>query len=335
MPHLPQALFVGRNITGMTKITILTILLSLYFVKSYSQKYSIDEVFNKKYIGSVISKGDNFPDFGVRNDSMNLFLICLHNDITQAEFQKKVKFDNQKMQNVIQLLKTKNWLHEVDNKIKPSIFIATKYDGEALYKYAKPISEDIAKLIKRRLPEIEAKFSETDIAKRQSFKEWDFLVLSDVLLDNWQIFDVEKGFLGASARPIRHGMNYYASFFEQTTDREGFNIYGNQYGKISVYGNNRSIADLTDSKYSVNEHDNIIFSEIAKKNLPDLVGILNKHKNYSKKAYKKLGYSKEITFEEFYIWWYHFIYTQATDIMNENKTLTVPKDGNFVYRLWE
>ena len=65
--------------------------------------------------------------------------------------------------------------------------------------------------------------------------------------------------------------------------------------------------------------------------LPELVQILNKNKKYSENIYKKLGYSKEITFEEFYIWWYHFIYTEATDLMSKNQILTIPKDGNFVY----
>jgi len=315
------------------KIKLLTILFSSIFISSYAQTYSIDEVFSKNFQTSFISRGNNLPDFKIAKDSMNLLLVCLHNGISIAEFQSKVNFDDPKMQNIILLLKSKNWLHEFNNEIKPSVFIACKHDGEMLYKYAKPISSAIAERIEQKLPEIKKQFSRTEISKKQSFEEWSFLVLSDVLLDNWQIFSVENEFLGASARPNRHGKNYYASIIELTSDREGFNIYGNQFGNISVYGNNRRKADLTETKYYVSIADEEIFSQIAESFLPDLVQILNENKKYSEKIYRELGYSKEITFEEFYMWWYHFIYTETTDIMNENQILTIPKDGNFVYEI--
>ena len=237
------------------------------------------------------------------------------------------------MQDVIKLLKTKNWLHEFDNQIKPSVFIATKYDGKKLYKYAKPISKDIAEEITQRLSEIKRKFFETEISKTQSFEEWSFFILSNVLLDNWQIGNVESEFLKVSARPTRHGKNYYASILELTTDREGFNIYGNQFGNQCIYGNNRFNADLSETKYFINTHDDEIFSQMAEYFTPELVQILNKNKKYSEKIYRKLGYSKEITFEEFYMWWYHFIYTEATNLMNRNQILTIPKGGNFVYEI--
>ncbi len=81
----------------------------------------------------------------------------------------------------------------------------------------------------------------------------------------------------------------------------------------------------------MNKKDNEIFGEIAKNFLPKLIKILSKNKTYSKEVYQKLGYADKITFEEFYMWWYHFIYTQATDKMKDQKLLTIPKDGNFVY----
>ncbi|MBL3658293.1 hypothetical protein [Fulvivirga sediminis] len=49
------------------------------------------------------------------------------------------------------------------------------------------------------------------------------------------------------------------------------------------------------------------------------------------KRYEKTGYQEEITFEEFFIWCYHFIYTKATDVMGERKMLEAPEKGNFEY----
>ncbi|HLP17184.1 MAG TPA: hypothetical protein VK470_13050, partial [Bacteroidota bacterium] len=60
--------------------------------------------------------------------------------------------------------------------------------------------------------------------------------------------------------------------------------------------------------------------------------ILHKNKKYCLKMYHELGYSSEITFEEFFIWWYHFIYTQTTDVMHARALLKVPEGGNFFYK---
>lgn len=299
----------------------------------YSQNYSLDQILNKKFQISLISRGDNIPDFGVKKDSLHFFLVSLHNEIPVKEFQHRVQFSDEKMEEIVTLLITKNWAHKMNGVLKPSVFIATEKDGENLYKFAEPISTQISKEIKKQIKTIKKEFNKTDISKTQSFDEWSFLILSNVLLDNWQIFNVENEFLGTSARPLRHGKNYYASITELTGEREGFNIYGNQFGEISVYGNNRRFANLRKTDYFVNKKDNEIFGEMAKDFLPKLIKILNKHKAYSREVYQKLAYANEITFEEFYMMWYHFIYTQATDKMEVDKLLIIPKDGNFVYGL--
>lgn len=300
-----------------------------------SNKISLEEIFNRKFQQSFISRGDNFPDFSIRKDYRNLFLVALHNGISVVDFKSKVQFSKSKMDSIISLLETKSWLHKIDGEYKPTVFVATKEDGEKLYEYAKPISKKIAEKIKTELPIIKKEFKKTEISKKQNFEEWSFLILSDVLLDNWQIFNVENQFLGKFARPTRHGKNYYASITEITTDREGFGIYGNQYGKISVYGNNRKKADLSSSEYFVSNYDSRIFQSMADKFLPKLVEVLTESKKYAKNVYIKSGYSNEITFEEFFMWWYHFIYTQTTDDMAEMKILTIPENGNFIYGIEE
>jgi hypothetical protein len=45
-----------------------------------------------------------------------------------------------------------------------------------------------------------------------------------------------------------------------------------------------------------------------------------------------MGYSKEISFNEFYIAWYHFIYTKAFNLMVEENLLKVSVGGNLIYQ---
>lgn len=318
----------------MKKVLFLLIFLTtITNCKKAKQKISLNEIFNRKFEHSFISKGNNFPDFSIRKRNRKLFLVALHSNISVKDFQAKAKISDKEIKSMIQLLASKKWLHKINEMYKPTVFVATKEDGKELYKYSKPIAKSIALKIKDLLPKIKEKFSKTEISKKQSFNEWSFLILSNVLLDSWQIFNIENQFLGKYTRPERHGKNYYAAIEETTTNREAFGIYGNQHGKKSVYGNNREKADLSQTNYFISKKDNIIFKEMAQAFLPELIKILNNKKQYSKEVYENLGYSKEITFEEFYIWWYHFIYSQATEYMNEMNILSIPTDGNFVYKI--
>lgn len=287
----------------------------------------------------MISRGDNFPDFKIKKDSLDKFLFALHKGFSPKDFQEYVKFSDEKMNSSIALLESKNWLHKVNNQYKPTVFIADAKDGELLFKYAKPISGKITKSIHKNLVTIKEQFGKTAIAKKQDFQTWSFFVLSDVLLDSWQIDNVEKEFLKQDDRPLRNGKHYYFRITENTNKQiESFGIYGNQTEQIegryiSVYGNNRDHLKMAVSENLVSTADNETFDKMAKSFLPELLKILKEERSYSKKIYVQLGYDKEITFEEFFIWWYHLIYTQATNEMKEKGLLTIPESGNFPYTI--
>lgn len=314
-----------------TKLFLILLLFFTTIIKA--QSTDIQNIFSSKYKVTFISRGNNFPNFSTDKNDIIPFLVSLHNNTPIEEFQKINGYSNSKIKRIEKLLIRKNWAHKNNETLKPSIFIASKEDGEKLYEYAIPISTEIVYTIKNELNSIKKDFSRTDISKNQTFEDWDFFILSNVLLDNWQISSVEKEFLLNIERPKRNGKNYYASLLEITGERESFNIYGNQVGQLSVYGNNRDNAIARNNKNYISKIDNQIFKEISANFLPKLISILNNHKNYSLKVYNDLGYSKEITFNEFFIWWYHFIYTQATDMMFEKGMLTIPKDGNFIYKM--
>jgi hypothetical protein len=74
-----------------------------------------------------------------------------------------------------------------------------------------------------------------------------------------------------------------------------------------------------------------LFDMISADYRPKLLRILEDQREYSMTVFKKTGYSDIIKFEEFFIWWYHFIYTSATDILAGKKIISIPVDGNFYY----
>ena len=132
--------------------------------------------------------------------------------------------------------------------------------------------------------------------------------------------------------------------------KEPFGIYGNQFNylndstSLSIYGNNRNIPNerlnndptfrdsvlrvapkLTPVLYN-------LFDELAESYRPILLKIFSEQTDYSHMVYEKTGYSAEITFEEFFIWWYHFIYTEATNILAQKNLLIIPETENFYYK---
>jgi len=255
------------------------------------------------------------------------------------------------MEDKIQFLKDKGWLLDDDKGLRPTIFIVSEKQGTELFKYGKPLAEKIAQSIENEIPSIKEEYQKTGLSGKYHFDSLSFLILSNVLLDNWQIMKMEEAYLKKENRPERHGKNYYAGFMENNNyPKESFGIYGNQFNYIndstflSIYGNNRNIPNdrlnsdptfrdsvlmaapkLTPVLYN-------LFDKLAEDYRPILLKILNEQSDYSYMVYEKTGYSDEITFEEFFIWWYHFIYTDATNILAKKNLLIIPGTENFYYK---
>jgi len=330
----------------MKKFIIILVVIGLITTTSGWKGVEDTPIMERKFEFSMISRGNNFPDFNIRKDSANFLLVYLHENKSLSEFKEDTKLDDETINNTIALLKSKDWLVEKNGKYIPSVFVATAKDGEKLYHCAEKISKQIADEIDKELPIIKVEFTKTEMVKKQSFEHWSFLILSNVLLDNWQIYDVEKNFLkrpdGTYNRPLRHGKYYYASIKENTEkDKEPFGIYGNGIMSsstkkmIAVYGNNRYSTDyyknLQSSDNHISNKDNKILIKMAQNFLPKLLNILEENRKYIEIVYKETGYSQEITFDEFFIWWYHYIYTQATNDMGARGILIIPSNGNFDY----
>lgn len=339
------------------RIKVLSIIALLFTISCIrkniydSSTSPVDSLFRNRYEFGMISQGDNRPDFDWKKDSINLFLIALHKKIDQKKFQEKAGWTNEIMDEKIQFLINKGWVHESDKGLKPTVFIATNSEGIELFKYGRPLAEIIAQSIGEEIPLIKEKFKNSGLSDKYNFDSISFLVLSNVLLDNWQIRKVEELYLKKESRPMRHGKHYYACIMENTNyPREEFGIYGNLYTRINnktliaIYGNNREVAteklknnqafcdSVLKAATTITPELNNFFVKIAEDFRPKLINILNEQNNYSHRVYQKMGYSEEITFEEFFIFWYHFIYTDATNILANNKQLTLPEEGNFFYR---
>ena len=58
----------------------------------------LNHIFSTKYEHSIISKGDNLPDFDRRKDSIALFLVALHENIEPGKFQEKANWSDEELE---------------------------------------------------------------------------------------------------------------------------------------------------------------------------------------------------------------------------------------------
>jgi hypothetical protein len=319
----------------------------LCFPQSLDQQ--LNRIFECSYNSYLISKGDNRPDFDRRADNLDRFIVSLFYGIPPETFMKRAGWTQEMLASKIKLLTEKGWIISRGNRLIPTVFVVSEEKGKELYEYAIPIAEAIARSIEESVPSIKVKFKLKGLDSLYKFDELSFLILSDVLLDNWQLMKMESAFLKQENRPERHGKFYYAEIIENSEKSlEPCGIYGNQSGRLNdtvwlnIYGNNRIVANgkLSDRQYrdSVLAHSPRItqkldnyFEEVSADYRPILLKILEENREYSMTVFRNTGYADQIRFEEFFIWWYHFIYTKATNILADRKVLKIPESGNFYY----
>ena len=293
------------------------------------------------YEQKMISSGKNFPDFNLRRDSIDRLIVLLHEGKKPSKIQKELGWTTEKFIDQTAFLESKGFLKKTGKTYRPTCMVINIKDGNTLYKYAEKIAQAISDSLTLDRKFFTNEYKLTNLSKQMPFDSVSFLILSNVLLDNWQINNVEDDFL-KKPRALRHGKNYYYAFMQKNPSgkSESFGIYGNQFFRdFLVYGNNRNHIKAAEvSKYAeklplVDSIDNSLFYLWADLFKSKLIKILNEHKGYIQSVYKKTGYAKEVTFEEFFIWWYHFIYTRATNILFERNLIIIPAEGNFFYRL--
>jgi hypothetical protein len=301
----------------------------------------LDQILNSKYTKHFISSGDNFPQISLNENDRYLFLVGLHNGFSKKEVSQKLKWSKNDLLKEVELLKENGYLKEVNGVLHPTISIITNKEGIELFKKTEAIANEIAVSITQIEDTIKEKFSLMEISKKHSFSEFAFFLYSDVLLDNWQINNVERDFL-KEKRTLRHGKRYYIQYAEKdsTFNREVFGIYGNQYRCAKdfcfiTYGNNRKNHHKTLEEMStmdipfLSKSDQKILKEMANFYRPILIEILEKNRILFKKEYKSSVFYNELTFSQYFIWYYHFLYTKTTDVLALNNNISIPETGIF------
>jgi hypothetical protein len=338
------------------KKAISTLLLLFSFGCLFGQTVSIEKILSESYEFKMISKGNNFPNLNLRKDSLTSIVVLLHNNISINEIQAYFGWQKEHIEKKVNKLIQSNFLKKDSlGNLKPNVFVCSMEEEKKLKNQLEKMTLETVVEIKKQLPTVKAAIKDIKGFKYLNFNDISLLVLSDILLDNWQIENVENDFL-RSNRPERHGKYYYAALVEKEKANlgEAFGIYGNQYEdtlnfSMCRYGNARYTKEVIEEnkkikimfcktpkevKYPVIDTlDNKKIQQIADSFKPNLLSILSKNKTYLLENYNKSIYSKEVSFEEYFIWLYHIYYTAVTNELIKEKLITLPKERVAFYIL--
>jgi len=313
---------------------------------SANNNRTVDDILNSSFRVYQIS-GYQGPNIDIKKDSLAQFLTALHYTIPLSEIENALEWSPETTERNIDALIENKLLTKKGDDLQPALGIITLERGKLLEEKAQNVANEIADSLHNWLPEIKAIHNETNISKKHDFRELSLFYLSNVILDNFQIQRVEEEFLNQQ-RPLRNGSRYYLAIVEDDLagNTEPYGIYGNRglfwsdsIG-ISVYGNRRTETNVDWDNYEdknihvFDEHDTqLITQKMPDLFFPTLLDILNRNRPGFEATYHELNFDEEVSFEEFFIFWYHWIYTETTDVLIERDIIQEPQNDMFYYQI--
>lgn len=327
--------------------TLITVLAVIFLADCTAENNrTVDDILNAPLRVYHIS-GFEGPKLDINQDSLAQFLTALHYNIPLSEIENALKWSPETTERNTEALIENKLVIKKGDYYQPTLGIITLERGKLLEEKARKVANEIADSIYNGLPEIKAIHNEANISQKHDFSELSLFYLSNVVLDNFQIQRVEEEFLNQE-RPLRNGSRYYIAIVEDdlSGNTEPYGIYGNmglfwnESIGVFVYGNRRIESNVGWDNYEdknihvFDEHDTqLITQTMPDLFFPTLLEILNNNRTDFESIYHELNFDEEISFEEFFIFWYHWIYTEATDVLIERDIIHKPQNDMFYYQV--
>lgn len=231
----------------------------------------------------------------------------------------------------------------VDGTTYNNVMVIDDLSSKELFRLAERHSDSIQNIIKHHRKTIQEQAHTIASLSEEPFSNHSFLILSNVLLDNWQIQSVEELYLKCD-RPPRGNKRFYISLMENSLDgTDPFGIYGNIVRAVNndfccFYGNRQN--SLTPSDFTelseksdvlvLSKTENVVLSNLALVIRRDLIDFFERI-DWELKIYHANSLWASLTYAEFFIWWYHFLYTQVTNDLVDRGDLVLPEGGMYPY----
>lgn len=199
----------------------------------------------------LISSYGNRPSVAIWNSPLRDILIGLHKGTSLPKLATELGLSPDALATHLATLRAEGIVAERGGSLSPTCMIVQRADGEAIESLAAHVAAQTMPFMRSATEAMRKRYREIAGFRQLDFDDVSFFLVSNVLLDNWQINDIERRWLRAE-RPLRGNARYYCAFLEKTDpQRESFGIFGNSAFTLNdnrvlgVYGNRRgSGADL-------------------------------------------------------------------------------------------
>ncbi|MBU5593373.1 hypothetical protein KQI89_16615 [Clostridium sp. MSJ-4] len=358
---------------------------------------AIDRFINSKFIVALICKDGYCPALNLNENNLDLMLMLMHYKLSKNEIKKYLNLSEEEFIYRINFLEEDGLISKAwDGSYVPSCMAISLEEAEELYEKSKDFVDETVELFIDNMEEIKEKTLNMRCYKDFRFEDLSLFILSDVLMNSFQIENIEKYFIKRHP-PIRNEKRYYLALLEQRMgeEREAFGLYGNmgvsfEDFDICMYGSRDSTENIltlndeqlkeyfgfedinniydikeellrdllklySDKDYSIKEsiksgfnrlnlmigdklnvpvmsreeYDNLF--DIASITLKPYIEIFQNNKEVLMEYYRKSSYYGEISFEEYFIYWYHFYYSLTTDRLIEKGLIKNEKNQLFTY----
>lgn len=356
----------------------------------------LNSIDDREFETKIISRGNNFPPFRFDDIHAGKVLVLTKEGIAESEIREH-KFANgvEGAPALDALIQHGFLIRDDSGSLQPTAAVMTIAEVSKHMPVDAGVIEKTKEAILSYAPHAFEAVASLDGFSHLHREQYDLFLLSNGLLDNFQIGNVEAQVI-ESERPERAGGNYYLSIQEKdpASPYEAFGIYGNNtanYGRyiLGVYGNQRNsqtnfhrmrekllpdAASIDDDALTERRHNLVqalgkvwleeetseetlqtltalgyvtefgalsipvlttanypAFSAVVNEFTPTLVGILREHMPELQSVYAGSSYANEISFEEYFMWWFHLYYSAVTDALVEEGEMHVPAQGVSTY----
>ena len=193
----------------------------------------------------MISSGPNRPGVPIWMSPMREILAGLHAHLTPDQLATVLGLSRSTLDAKVDSMRADGVVALVNGVLRPSCIVISLDEAAPLIRTAADVARDALPFMRDAARDLRTNYRRVRSLASLSFDDVSFFLMSDVLLDSWQIGEVERRWLKAE-RPLRGRSRYYCSIFPRAErEREPFGIFGNQmFGAsdgrmLGVYGNRR------------------------------------------------------------------------------------------------
>lgn len=287
---------------------------------------------------------DEDPNIDFQKNYYSLFLVCIKYNLPLSYYKSRTKLSDKRINEIIKYLEFSKYISVKENKINLRIFIADEKDKMQIKNLCDNTAKKLANLVLHDSIYIRNEFKKLKLSDTESYEKWSFMFIGNILIGQEQLYTITNNLLKDSSN--RNGYKIcYNSIIENDNPTLN-NFYYNNYidGTSASSYYEFGLYNKIPAKYYWQDHErenmvsiqddwslNFISFNYSKKIFP----ILKSDIDNVKKFYISSHFKDEISFNVFYFWYYHFLYSKAIDILIEQKFINLPEDNFKFCRLNE